>query len=111
MEIFVLIIELQGGLEFEGSLLAKTGKPASPFVERSRAHVAWMLETQMCAVFSQEQNEVQDFKESGLDVRPHRELISHGIDGRSLEECFKDSNHSFRIAIVCAMWLTGFDAK
>ena len=105
------IVELQNQLAAEEAQLVKTGKPVGPFVERLRAHVAWMLETQMCAVFSQEQNEVQDFKEWGLDVRPHRELISHGIDGRSLEECFKDSKHPFRIAIVCAMWLTGFDVK
>lgn len=105
------IVVLQDQLAAEEAQLVKTGKPASPFVERLRAHVAWMLETQMCAVFSQEQNEVQDFKEWGLDVRPHRELISQGINGRSLEECFKDSKHPFRIAIVCAMWLTGFDVK
>jgi type I restriction enzyme R subunit len=26
-----------------------------------------------------------------------------------LDEAFKESEHPFRIAIVCAMWLTGFD--
>jgi len=105
------ITELEARLANEEALLAKTGKEPSPFVERLRAHVAWMRETQMYTVFSPEQNEVKDFEEWGLDVRPHRELISKGIDGRSLEECFKDSQHPFRIAIVCAMWLTGFDVK
>ncbi|MGZ4995950.1 MAG: type I restriction enzyme subunit R domain-containing protein, partial [Methylobacter sp.] len=31
--------------------------------------------------------------------------------GRPIEECFKDGKHPFRVAIVCAMWLTGFDVK
>ncbi|MDI1231315.1 MAG: type I restriction endonuclease subunit R [Methylobacter sp.] len=105
------IDELEASLVYQEALLVKSGKEVSPFVERLRAHVAWMRETQMYTVFSPEQNEVQDFKDWGLDVRPHRELISNGIDGRSLEECFKDSQHPFRIAIVCAMWLTGFDVK
>ena len=105
------IVELEARLDDEQAQLVKTGIKPSPFVERLRAHIAWMRETQMCAVFSPEQNEVKDFEEWELDVRPHRELISKGIDGRSLEECFKDSRHPFRIAIVCAMWLTGFDVK
>jgi type I restriction enzyme, R subunit len=28
-----------------------------------------------------------------------------------VEEAFKDPSHSFRVAIVCAMWLTGFDVE
>ena len=27
----------------------------------------------------------------------------------ALDEAFKEEEHPFRIAIVCAMWLTGFD--
>lgn len=105
------IRELQAKLDIEDALLAKTGKSADPFVQRLRAQIEWMRNTQMYAVFSPEQNEVKDFEEWGLDVRPHREIISQGLDGRKLEECFKDSQHPFRIAIVCAMWLTGFDVK
>lgn len=110
--------ELQAKLDAEKALLANNSSASSFFaerlsanVDRLHAHVAWMHETQMCAVFSPEQNEVKEFEEWGLNVRPHRELISQGIDGRKLEECFKDSKHPFRIAIVCAMWLTGFDVK
>ena len=45
---------------------------------------------------------------------PHRKLIKEGFelpDGRriDLDEAFKKDDHPFRIAIVCAMWLTGFD--
>jgi len=34
-------------------------------------------------------------------------------DGRRLktEDAFKEPNHPFRVAIVCAMWLTGFDVE
>ena len=28
-----------------------------------------------------------------------------------VEDAFKDPKHPFRIAIVCAMWLTGFDVE
>ena len=28
-----------------------------------------------------------------------------------LEKDFKDEGHPFRFAIVCAMWITGFDVK
>jgi len=30
---------------------------------------------------------------------------------RNLEKEFKDAENPFRLAIVCAMWITGFDAK
>lgn len=46
------VVVLQEQLAAEEAQLAKAGKAAGPFVERLRAHVAWMLETQMCAVFS-----------------------------------------------------------
>jgi type I restriction enzyme R subunit len=34
-------------------------------------------------------------------------------DGRRIdvESAFKDPEHRFRVAIVCAMWLTGFDVE
>jgi len=28
-----------------------------------------------------------------------------------VDDAFKDPQHQFRIAIVCAMWLTGFDGE
>lgn len=47
-------------------------------------------------------------------VTPHRRLIKSGIDSNDgeridIESAFKKEDHPFRIAIVCAMWLTGFD--
>ncbi|MFM7575338.1 MAG: UvrB domain 3-containing protein, partial [Microcystaceae cyanobacterium] len=76
--------------------------------------IRWLEETLMAVVVSAERGEVQKFKDWGLDINPHRALINNGFeteDGRrvSLEKAYKDSNHPFRVAIVCAMWLTGFD--
>jgi type I restriction enzyme R subunit len=70
-----------------------------------------MAETQIHAVFSAEQNEVKDFAAEGIDVRPYRDVIARGIAGKAIDECFKDASHPFRVAVVCAMWLTGFDVK
>ncbi|MDD4881224.1 MAG: HsdR family type I site-specific deoxyribonuclease, partial [Gallionellaceae bacterium] len=105
------ISELEIKLANEEMAFSKAGKPPGAYVDRLRAQIAWMRETRMAAVFSPEQNEVKEFKAWDLDVRPHRELMNKGMDGRDLEECFKDSAHPFRVAIVCAMWLTGFDVK
>ncbi len=76
--------------------------------------LAWMKETLMAVVVSEEQGEVAKFEKWGLDIKPHRQLLKTGFeldDGSRLdmEEAFKSGEHPFRVAIVCAMWLTGFD--
>ncbi len=76
--------------------------------------LAWMKETQMAVIVSEEQGEVDKFRRWGLDIKPHRKLIKTGFetgDGARIdvESAFKKEEHPFRIAIVCAMWLTGFD--
>lgn len=76
--------------------------------------IAWMEETITAVMVSNEQNEVKRFQEWGLDINPHRALINNGFeldDGKriSLEKAFKQEDHPFRVAIICAMWLTGFD--
>ncbi len=73
---------------------------------------------------SEEQGEIEKFRKWNLDIIPHRKLIKEGIDlpenmrdkphfrnmqRMDLDEAFKVEDHPFRIAIVCAMWLTGFD--
>jgi type I restriction enzyme R subunit len=63
-------------------------------------------ETEVCVVVSSEQNEVDKFRKYGLDIATHRKKI---VD-RDLEKEFKDEDNPFRLAIVCAMWITGFDA-
>ena len=89
-----------------------------------RRRIAWMQETRMAVVVSEEQGEVERFDNWGLDITPHRRLVKEGIDlppslrGRprfrslqrmALDDAFKEEAHPFRVAIVCAMWLTGFD--
>ena len=67
----------------------------------------WMKETEMAVVVSQEQNEIQTFRNWVLDIAPHREKM----EKRELDKEFKDTDNPFRIVFVCAMWLTGFDVK
>lgn len=67
----------------------------------------WLKETEYAVVVSEEQNEVDKFKEWDLDIIPHREKMKK----RDLATEFKDNSNPFRLAIVCAMWLTGFDVK
>jgi type I restriction enzyme R subunit len=74
----------------------------------------WLRETEIAVVISEEQNEVALFREYGLDIVPHRVKIKTGYetaDGKriDIDLAFKDPDHPFRVAIVCAMWLTGFD--
>ena len=76
--------------------------------------VRWMDETQMAVVVSEEQGEMERFRKWDLDITPHRKLMKGGFsldDGTRLnmEDAFKRDEHPFRVAIVCAMWLTGFD--
>lgn len=79
-----------------------------------RRQIDWMRETQFAVVVSEEQGEVDKFRKWDLDITPHRRLMKEGFllgDGKrlDLESAFKKSEHPFRVAIVCAMWLTGFD--
>jgi len=89
-----------------------------------RRQLAWMRETQMAVVVSEEQGEVDKFRKWELDIRPHRRLLKEGFTIPELlrkrpefqgiqrldpDSAFKEAEHPFRIAIVCAMWLTGFD--
>lgn len=76
--------------------------------------LTWMKEALMAVVVSEEQGEVAKFEKWDLDIKPHRKLLKTGFelaDGSRLdvEEAFKSSEHPFRVAVVCAMWLTGFD--
>ncbi len=76
-------------------------------VQEMQRKLAWMKETEMAVVVSQEQNEIQTFQKWGLDIKTHREKM----EKRELDKEFKDNNSSLRIVFVCAMWLTGFDVK
>ena len=67
--------------------------------------LAKVEETEVCVVVSSEQNEVDKFRKMNLEIAPHRQKIVE----RDLEKEFKDEYNPFRFAIVCAMWITGFD--
>jgi type I restriction enzyme R subunit len=84
--------------------------------DRLLAKVAWMEGTIIELIISEAQNEVADFRKWDFDIVPHRARIKQGFetnDGKrvDVETAFKDPAHPFRIAIVCAMWLTGFDVE
>jgi type I restriction enzyme, R subunit len=81
-----------------------------------KAQADWLDQTIIEIIISEAQNEVADFKKWGFDIIPHRALMKQGFetpDGKrvDVEEAFKDPKHQFRVAIVCAMWLTGFDVE
>lgn len=73
-----------------------------------RRKVQLVEETEVCVIVSPEQNEVKKFENLQLDITSHRRKMMDST--RDLAEDFKNENHPFRLAIVCAMWITGFDA-
>lgn len=80
-----------------------------------RGQASWMQETIIEIIISEGQNEVADFQKWGVDIIPHRARMKQGFevgDKRvDVESAFKNPEHPFRVAIVCAMWLTGFDVE
>ena len=89
-----------------------------------RRRIDWMRETRAAVVVSEEQGEVEKFRRWELDIVPHRRIIKEGMDlpaemrakprfwnlqRMAVDDAFKEQEHPFRIAVVCAMWLTGFD--
>ena len=80
------------------------------------AQAAWLDETIVEIIISEAQNEVKGFAKWGFNIIPHRARMKRGFetaDGRrvDVETAFKDPAHPFRVAVVCAMWLTGFDVE
>jgi type I restriction enzyme R subunit len=77
--------------------------------EEARAALAerldWMRSVDKAVVVSQSQNEIDDLKQKGLNILPHRERMLR----EDLESKFKDADDPLRLAFVCAMWITGFD--
>ena len=84
--------------------------------EQLSAQATWLDETIVEIIISEAQNEVKDFAKWNFDIIPHRALMKQGfetVDGQrvDVETAFKNPDHPFRVAIVCAMWLTGFDVE
>ena len=83
---------------------------------RLAAQARWLDETIVEIIISEAQNEVADFKKWGFDIIPHRARMKQGFETPNgqrvdVETAFKDPAHPFRVAIVCAMWMTGFDVE
>ncbi len=95
--------------EAERGALAEKG-------DKLAAQAAWLDETIVEIIISEARNEVRDFNRWGFDIVPHRDRMKRGFetgDGKRMdvETAFKNPDHPFRVAIVCAMWLTGFDVE
>jgi len=90
-----------------GRLRDEMAKPVSDQKRQAiRERLEFMETTNMAVVVSPSQNEVEDMKSKGLDIRPHRQRMNR----EDLETRFKNPTDAFRMVFVCAMWLTGFDA-
>ena len=84
--------------------------------DRLLAKAAWLDEAIIEIIISEAQKEVEDFKKWDFDIIPHRARMKQGFetpDGMrvDVESAFKNPQHPFRVAMVCAMWLTGFDVE
>jgi type I restriction enzyme R subunit len=62
----------------------------------------------MAVIVSPGLNEIEEMKQLGLDIVPHRQRFNESQP--SLAEKFKDPDDPLSLVFVCAMWLTGFDA-
>ncbi|MDI1291461.1 MAG: type I restriction endonuclease subunit R [Methylobacter sp.] len=82
-----------------------TGKYGDQELLAKSRELQWIKDTEICVVVSSEQNEIQKFQKWDLDIEPHREKMNT----HDLETRFKDEDDPFRLVIVCAMWITGFD--
>ncbi len=95
-----------------GMPLSRTGRREA---RNAGAQARWIEETIIEIIISEAQNEVADFKKWDFDIVPHRARMKQGFevgDKRiDVESAFKNPEHPFRVAIVCAMWLTGFDVE
>ena len=67
--------------------------------------IHYMEETDMAVVVSPGQNEIDELRQKGVDITPHRARMNT----EDLDTKFKDPDDPFRIVFVCAMWITGFD--
>jgi type I restriction enzyme R subunit len=59
----------------------------------------------MAVIVSQSQNEIEELKQKGVDIVPHRKrMVTENLDER-----FKSPTDKLHFVFVCAMWITGFD--
>lgn len=103
------IAELEAKRDAEAKRLAAKGQTDSQYLELLDRQLAWLKETEICVVISGADSKelAKDYSAYGLDLGPHARKLA----ARQLDEDFKRADHPFRLVIVCAMWLTGFDVK
>ena len=77
--------------------------------EQLTAQIQYISETDMAVIISSSQNEEEIFNKKGLTIKPHRQRLAKEKPG--LDDKFKDADNPLRIVFVCAMWMTGFDAR
>ena len=107
--------------ELEAEHAKAPGEQEAIYLQRQ---IDWMRETRAAVVVSEEQGEVEKFRRWDLDIVPHRRIVKEGMElppemrarprfrnlqRMAVDDAFKEQEHPFRIAVVCAMWLTGFD--
>ena len=107
--------------ELKAELAKAPGEQEAIYLQRQ---IGWMDETRAAVVVSEEQGEVDKFRRWDIDIVPYRRLIKNGMElpaamraeprfrnrqRMAVDDAFKEQEHPFRIAVVCAMWLTGFD--
>ena len=107
--------------ELEAEHAKAPGEQEAIYLQR---RIAWMREARTAVVVSEEQGEVEKFRRWDLDILPHRRIVKEGMElpaemrarprfrnlqQMAIDDAFKEQEHPFRIAVVCAMWLTGFD--
>ena len=102
--------------ESEAAVEQVVGASLAEKADELAAQAAWLDDTTIEIIISEAQNEVKDFAKWGFDIIPHRALMKQGFDTADdqrvdVETAFKDPDHPFRVAIVCAMWMTGFDVE
>lgn len=81
----------------------KTATDATKIIIKNK--IQYMKETDMAVVVSPTQNEEEQLKKKGVDIRPHRKRMKD----EDLATKFKDKDNKLRLVFVCAMWVTGFD--
>lgn len=80
--------------------------------DKLTAILDYMNNVEMAVVISEEADEVKKFADKGLDITTHRaKMNAITVDGKDIEDRFKDPDDKLQLVFVCAMWLTGFDVK
>jgi type I restriction enzyme, R subunit len=98
--------EEQNCVEKELAKLTKFQESDPDQVRALNDRLGVLKSTDMALIVSPAQNEIEQMVKLGLDIVPHRKRMN----SEQLDEKFKDADDPLRIAFVCAMWMTGFDA-